>query len=246
MNTTRVIEAYLDGSLGKEETEEIKTRAEHDLEFANLIRLHKEVNESIRDSELNNLRQILRKISAEKNPSIVGKIFLLRRIMQISAALLFILIIGTTVGKLFFPEHTGSSIFEKFYLKYEPDVITRSGESFKNSLENAIYLYQAGDYSESTRMLADIVNNDKLNYQAMFYLGLTNIELQQPKESINDFLKIPSDWNSPYLIHRNWYLALCLNKTGHEKQALPLLNAMTGGEEFYAERARKIISRIRI
>ncbi len=67
MNTTRLIEAYLDGSLEKDIAEEIKVRAENDVEFAELIRLHKEINESIRDNELNSLRQTLRKISAEKD-----------------------------------------------------------------------------------------------------------------------------------------------------------------------------------
>jgi hypothetical protein len=246
MNTTRLIEAYLDGSLEKDEAEKIKIRAENDPEFAEFIRMHKEVNESIRDNELNSLRQILRKISAEKNYAEDGTVFNLRRMVQIAASLLFILLIGTTVVKLFFPGHTGSAIFEKFYLRYEPDVITRSESSFKNSLENATFLYQTGKFSECAGILANIVRHDKSNYQALFYLGLANIELQKPKEAISDFLKIPSDWCSPYLIHRNWYLALCFIRIGDEKQALPLLKALSNGEDFYAEKARKIIDRIRI
>ena len=66
MNTTRIIEAFLDGSLDKDKAKEIRARAENDVEFAELIRLHKEINESIRDDELNSLRLTLRRISAEK------------------------------------------------------------------------------------------------------------------------------------------------------------------------------------
>jgi tetratricopeptide (TPR) repeat protein len=246
MNTTRLIEAYLDGSLEKDKTEEIKARAENDVEFAELIRLHKEINESIRDNELHSLRQNLRKISAENEASSKGVIFSPRIIVQIAAVFLFILIIGTAVFKLFFPGYSRSTNFEKFYVKYEPDVITRSDNLLKTSLENAQFLYQTGNYNECARILDDMVSNDKQNYLALFYLGLAKIELQQPNEAISDFLKIPPNWNSPYSIHRNWYLALCLIKTGQEKQAEPILKRLSIGTEFYSDRARNILDRIRI
>ena len=246
MNTTRLIEAYLDGSLGKDEAEEIKARAENDAEFAELIHLHLEINESIRDNELHSLRKTLRKFSEEKDNLSNRVIFPLKRLIQIAAVLLFILIIGIASVKWFFPGYSRSAIFEKFYVKYEPDVITRSGNSFNNSLENAQILYQTGNYIECEQILANLVSNDSQNYLALFYLGLTKIELQQPNEAMNDFLKIPQNWNSPYTIHRNWYLSLCLIKIGQEKRALPLLISLSSGEEFYSERARKILNLIRI
>jgi tetratricopeptide (TPR) repeat protein len=246
MNTTRLIEAYLDGSLEKDKVEEIKARAEIDGEFAELIRLHKEINESIRDNELHGLRKTIRKISAEKEVLRKGVIITSRLIIQVAAVFLFILIVGTAMLKLFFPGYSRSTIFEKFYVKYEPDVITRSENLLKTSLENAQFFYQTGNYNECARILDDIVNNDKQNYLALFYLGLAKIELNQPNEAINDFLKVPPNWNSPYSIHRNWYLALCLIKTGQEKQAEPLLKRLSIGTEFYSDRARNILNRIGI
>ena len=246
MNTTRLIEAYLDGSLEKDKAEEIKARAEKDFEFAELIRLHKEINESIRDDELNSLRLTLRRISAEKNKPNIRVIFPLRRIIQVAAAFLFLLIVGTVVLKWFSPGYSKSAVFTRFYVKYEPDVITRSGNLIKNSLVNAQFLYQTGNYAECAVILDNLISNDKQNYLALFYRGLSKIELQQPKEAISDFLKIPPNWNNPYSIHRNWYLALCLIKTGQVKQAEPLLKGLSIGHGFYSKRARKILHRIRI
>ncbi len=246
MNTTRLIEDYLDGSLEKDKAEEIKVRAEGDGEFAELIRLHKEINESIRDNELHSLRQTLRNISEEKEVLRNGERFSPRLIIQIAAVFLFILIVGTAMLKLFFPGYSRSTIFEKFYVKYEPDVITRSENLLETSLENAQFLYQTGSYTECARILVDMVSNDKQNYLALFYLGLAKIELQLPNEAISDFLKIPPNWNSPYSIHRNWYLALCLIKTGQVKQAEPLLKRLSIGTEFYSDRARNVLEGIRI
>jgi hypothetical protein len=246
MNTTRLIEAYLDGSLEKEKAEEIKARAENDVEFAELIRLHKEINESIRDNELNCLRQTLTIISLDKEISNNGLVYPLRRIFQIAAVFLFILVVGSMAVKWFSTRYSRSAIFEKFYIKYEPDVISRSGDYSRNNLENAQFLYQTGNYTECDKILNDIVSTDNQNYLAFFYLGLSKIELQKPNQAISDFLKIPPDWNSPYSIHRNWYLALCLIKVGEEKQARPLLKSLSIGEEYYSKRAKKILERIRI
>ena len=246
MNTTRIIEAYLEGSLEKDKAEEIKARAEIDPEFAKLIRLHKEINESIRDNELNSLRLTLRRISAEKNNSINRVTFPLRRIIQITAAFLFVIIVGTVILKWFFPGYSRSAVFQKFYVKYEPDIITRSGNLLNNSLGNAQLLYQTGNYTECASILDNLVSIDIQNYLALFYRGLTKIELQQTNEAINDFLKIPPNWNNPYLIHRDWYLALCLIKTGQERQAELLLKRLSIGDGFYSERARKILYTIRI
>jgi len=245
MNITRLIEAYLDGSLEKEEAEELKALAEKDFEFAELIRLHKEINESIRDDELYNLRQLLQKIASDKEAIKTGVVFPLRRMMRIAAVFLFILIAGTVVIKWFFPGYSRSIIFEKYYVKYEPDVITRSGNMLISGLENAQYLYQTGNYRECAGILDYMVRKDNQNYLAWFYLGLTRIELQEPNEAISDFLKIPPNWESPYSIHRNWYLALCLIKTGQEKRARPLLKRLYTSEPFYSQDASKILDKIR-
>lgn len=244
MNTTRLIEAYLDGSLEKDQAEAIKARAEIDVEFAGLIRLHKEINESIRDNELDNLRRTLKRISAKKDISKRILLFPLRRILQIASIFLIIVFIGITFTKLILPGYSRSTIFEKFYEKYEPDVITRSGYPIKNSLENAQFQYQTGNYEECTQVLKEILRYEGQNYMALFYLGLSQIELQHPEEAINIFLKIPSNWKNPYVIHRNWYLSLCLIKTGHKEQAVTLLNSLSVDQGFYSQRAKKILDTI--
>jgi hypothetical protein len=246
MNTTRLIEAYLDGSLEKDIAKEIQTRAENDFEFAELIRLHKEINESIRDNELDSLRRDLRGITGRKDPSNDRDKFPLRQIFRIAAVFFFVLLIGVGVLKWFIPGYSGLSIFEKYYIKYEPDVITRSDNTYRISLLNAQYLYQTGRYSECAGLLENLVRNEKENYIAWFYLGLARIEQNQPIEAIHDFLSIPSEWENPYSIHRNWYLALCLINSGQEKQAISLLEGLSATDGYYADRAKIILGRIRI
>jgi anti-sigma factor RsiW len=63
METTRIIEAYLDGNLDPADRAALEARAAQDPEFADLIRLHKEVNESIRDEGGSKLCYMLKEIN---------------------------------------------------------------------------------------------------------------------------------------------------------------------------------------
>ncbi len=245
MNTTRIIEAYLDGSLEKDVAEEVRIRSENDIEFADLIRLHKEVNKCISDDELVKFRVTLKKISGENEISEREINISIRYIFQIAAACLFLILIGFTVKKWLFTGSSDSTIFNKYYVRYEADVITRSDNTATNSLEYAQILYQTGNYAKSEAILSEITNKDKKNYMAWFYSGLVRIELRQTGEAIRDFSKIPLSWNSPNRIHRNWYLALCLVKTGHEKEAGSLLMDLSTDNMYYSERAKKILKEIR-
>jgi tetratricopeptide (TPR) repeat protein len=246
MHTTRIIEAYLEGSLEKDLAEEIRIKAENDIEWADLIRLHKEINESICDDELEKLRITLKQISSDKHIGDDKIIIPIRRILQIAAVCLFLLITISAARKWFFVESTDAKVFKKYYARYEPDVITRSGKIVRNSLENAQFLYQTGNFVQSAEILSDVISKDRKNYMAWFYLGLVKMELKQTSEATRDFLKIPSDWKSPYLIHRNWYLSLCLIKTGHEKEAGSILMRLSASNKFYSARARDLLKELSI
>lgn len=58
-----MIEKYLDGTLGRKERKKLEDRLGKDKELADLIKMHAEVNESIRDNELHALHDKIKKIS---------------------------------------------------------------------------------------------------------------------------------------------------------------------------------------
>jgi hypothetical protein len=244
MNTTRLIEAYLDGSLGKNIAKELKTRAENDFEFAELIRLHKEINDCIRDDELVSLRRTLAKMNGEYKPLNDRLMNPHRQIFRIAALFVLLLSLSIAVMKWIIPGYPGSAIFEKYYIKYEPDVVTRSDNIHKMDVLYAQFLYQTDNYSECVELLEDLVINGKENYMAFLYLGLVKIELDQTDDAIQSFLSIPPDWENPYSVHRNWYLALCFIKTGQTDQAIAILKGLSVPDGYYSKKAKKILRRI--
>lgn len=62
MKKMRLIEEYLDGSLSAEEKKNFEDRLGKDKELADLVKMHLDVNESIRDDELHALREKLKEI----------------------------------------------------------------------------------------------------------------------------------------------------------------------------------------
>jgi len=62
MKKTRLIEEYLDGSLSAEEKKKFEDQLGKDKELADLVKMHLDVNESIRDNELHALSLIIKKI----------------------------------------------------------------------------------------------------------------------------------------------------------------------------------------
>jgi len=63
MVITRKIEEYLDGTLDEKEKILFEILAHGNVKLAEMIALHKEVNESIKDNDLYTLRKLLKQVS---------------------------------------------------------------------------------------------------------------------------------------------------------------------------------------
>jgi hypothetical protein len=239
MDTTKRIEAYLDGSLRKEDQDELESLARKDKELSDLILLHREVNESIRDTNLHFLRSKLKKISTER------RVLLFRRHFRIVASLICLLALGTTIKVVFFHSSSSVALFQKYYVRYEPDVTYRTSGKSNSDLEKALLFYESRNYTLCAQLLDRIILNEKRNYIALFYRGLTSLELKSSEEAISTLLAIPQNWLSPYAEHRDWYLALSLIKAGREKEALPILKQLASNNTLYSVKSRAILHKLR-
>lgn len=246
METTRIIEHYLDGTLSVEERKNLEERSERDPEFNALVLLHKEVNESIKDRDLYTLKQLLEKIDKDYGLHPVKSLKPSMRLwMRIAASLIFIIVLGVGIKFAFFESVSNDVLFEKYYSTYGADVVSRSMQYDQQLLEKAIINYSQAHYSQALLQLNEIVQNDQENYQAWFYRGLTCLETKSPAEAIRSFRSIPDTWALPYREHRNWYLALALLKNNQNAEASVAFKNIMDEGGYYAERARKIYKKIR-
>jgi tetratricopeptide (TPR) repeat protein len=254
METTRIIEQYLEGTLGDAERGEVEQRAERDEEFRELIRLHQEVNESIRDKEIQHLRALLKKVSHEyvsadaaegcRTPVRFFRLFS-HSTLRIAAILIGCLIAGYFM-KIYLFNPTPEVLYQRFYTRYEPDIASRAapGDAVL-PLNEALWKYHGGSYAEALVMLDEILRLDQHNYLVWFFRGLVCLEMDDPEKAIRSFGSIPEEWQSLYNEHRNWYLALALLKVDQPSRSSEILQEIRMNGGYYASQADQLLRRLR-
>jgi tetratricopeptide (TPR) repeat protein len=249
METTRKIEQYLEGTLGKEERREFEERARQDKDFQALIRMHREVDESIRDEDLALLRDKINRMGKEyvdasdtAPPVQVKKQFRAsyRIVFRAAAGLVLFVAAGLALKLLLFSDLSPEGLFQKYYTPYNSDVVFRSSAPDGTNIDKAIRNYSMGNYAEALILLEEIIRKDPANNLALFYRGLAALGTDDGMTAIRSLQAIPDYWNSPFIEHRNWYLALALLQERRVSEAAKLFNEIDSGGGYYAEKARKI------
>jgi hypothetical protein len=254
MDTTRIIEQYLDGTLDYEEKRKLEERTLLDNDLRELIRLHKEVNESIRDADLSEFQVLLKKVNAVyfqtvnfsspikgRNPAKMWQ----NKFIRFAAILVIIAGAGVILKYSLFRGVNTEKLYHQYYSAYDADVVSRSVQTDKVALDSAIISYCRNNYTEALSKLNIITAYDQKNYLAWFYQGLTCLETNATAEAIQSFNTIPVLWSSPYNEHRNWYLALALLHNGETAKATEAFNNISASGGYYADIADKILQQIK-
>jgi len=235
MKKTKLIEGYLEGSLNDDE----KKLFEEELHSGNLlsiVKMYDEVNQSIRDNALHELRARLEKIIARRK----RRSFLF---MSVAAALILIVAAGIALKAVFPVTNDPSELFNKYYTPYEADILTRS-EKLSTIFEEGIKEYQEADYNEALNVFSAIDDSAAADVDLLnFYRGLASVGLMEYDKAIGFFNTIPAVWENPYSVHRDWYLALSYLKTGQLKEAEAIFTELESSGEMYSRESGEILRR---
>ncbi len=240
MDTTRLIEDYLEGNLSETEKREVDERADTDPAFSKLIELHREVNESITDSDLYELHQKVITILSNENEYHRKGYRRLTPLFRIAAFL--ILIAGSiAVLSILLTGSREERLYKKFYKPYEADIITRDGIS-GDELSQALIYYNQNDYSQAFSLFTQITVSDPNYHVAWFFRGITCMQLDNFEEALNSFAAIPGNWNNPYNEHRNWYQALALLHENNIPTAIEKFQEISKEKGFYSHDSEAILA----
>ncbi len=253
METTKLIEEYLSGTLNELERKQFEERLSFDAEFNRLYALHKEVNEGIRDKDFNQFHSLVKQVDAAYFETQHESLALEHSLKSVSRfksmmryAALFLVLLGIA-AILKFTLYNGAKpdkLFDQYYTAYNTDIVMRSTQSEGTTLGNAILDYGHGDYSVALQKLNDLISENQSDYLAWFYKGLTCLALDQAPEAIRSFRVIAPDWNHPLLEHRNWYLALALLHNNNTKEAIATFSKIEEFNGYYAEKADRILRKL--
>jgi TolA-binding protein len=258
MRSTILIEKYLAGKLKGEKLKNFKKELKNNGELQSLVILHKEINESIDEQEIIKLKNKLNKIYYQfrKTENEDAKEIILdsaplkrgftpqKRMVIIAASFTLIVIFGVLLYKSMNKVYSDNELFGMYYKPYEPDIIIRSEIYKPGDLENAILLYDKGNYNTAFDKFVNIIIKDNNNYLAQFYLGLTCMELNKFDTAIDQFTSISENWESPFRYHLEWYLALCYLKNNNKEKARALLIQIKSENRYYQTKAEEILDKL--
>jgi tetratricopeptide (TPR) repeat protein len=244
-NNSHFIEDYLDGKLSKSEIKDLLKKKNADQDFADEFDLRKEINETLIDHDLNDLRS---KLNRQTNRTI--KLYPFGNIGREAiktwhlAAASFALVIAS--GGLWYILSNGSMSTDKLVSKYyEPATPLkqyRSVEKPSNDLmQDAFDFYKQSDYENALIYFSQLENQ----ITGKFYSGICYIELNNYDQAINSFKYVVNDNDNLLIEPAEWYLGLIYLMNNQKDNAIVQLTGISESKSIYAEKAKEVLKYIK-
>lgn len=123
--------------------------------------------------------------------------------------------------------------------------VTRGANIIKtDSYNQGIESYKAHNYQEAAAAFSMVTLHDGQSGDARFFLGLSQIAIENYREAVNDLQSIV-EGQGEYLKDATWYLGLVYLKTGEPGKAMTCFETLSKTPGFYRERSEKILRRLK-
>jgi tetratricopeptide (TPR) repeat protein len=238
-----MIEKYIDGELEGKEQLDFEQMLSTDPDIKRDYELSTEINNSIVEDDVMNLRETLDYMySEEKAVKRIPTVFTKRKFYYAAASAALIIAAGGVTQRLLNPSMDSESVFEKYYQPYEVTVTYRSGNTeVDRLLLNALELYEEKDYDQALVLFEEILENRSNNMAINLYSGISYMEEEEYHKATTSFNHIISDNDNLFIEQAQWYLSMCYIKTEKSEKAKEILNQIIEQESYYKEQALKVL-----
>jgi tetratricopeptide (TPR) repeat protein len=138
---------------------------------------------------------------------------------------------------------TGERLFNRYFNQLKPLSYAARGTSQSDlAFFEGISAFKNGAYTDALTSLAKTDDESIYNAEALFYLPLTYMALNDFHKAVEMFDTYLSNY-SKHEIEAKWYLALCYVKSGEFRKAIPYLNDVSEVESIYKLPAEKLSNR---
>lgn len=234
MDKYNYIEKYFEGTLTNKEEIDFNKLLEEDHELASAFTYEKNVKQAITLNERAALKRQLQSYETPKKPQ--------RQWMYVAASVVALL--GLFSWALFF-NNSCDSLYDEYYQTYPNTVSpTVRGENNLGIKSEAFYAYDSGDYQKSSQLFAKIYSSDGDDY-ALFYRGLSLMELQKFDEALVVLNQYDYTKNNAFAPFFRWYAALAYLKLGQKEEAIKSLEILTKTDNPQKEAAVRLLSELK-
>lgn len=239
------IERYIGGDLQNEALVEMEAALEKDIELRQEYIFRKEVDASIKEDDVINLREQLDKITQPQHGKFgatENKIRFDKRKKFVAAASLSLLLgIGGIGYYQMNAPPSNVEVFEQYYEPYNATISFRSGNEELNSLLTKAYqFYQKEEYSKALSLFNRILDKKK-DMAALLYSGISLMEIEKYREAEQSFEVVVEDQDNLFVEQAKWYMAMCYIKANKITEAEMLLEELARSSQFYHKRSKKAL-----
>jgi TolA-binding protein len=144
------------------------------------------------------------------------------------------------------PSDDPQKIFSKYYEPFDAaSSVTRGTVTDESKvLTGAIANYKSGEYQAAASGFTIAMFSGTESISAIFYLGITELELGNYDRAINLLNKVANQKNT-YAKEAAWYLGLAYIKSGNKIKASEYFELLSRSEGFYSSRSENILRLLR-
>jgi tetratricopeptide (TPR) repeat protein len=241
------IEDFIDGVLEGELLDEFLIELKDNADLMAEVELRKQVNESISETDVFNLRNELKaareSVETKKVKMLIPESKISnKRFWRTSVAILIVLlgIAGVLRNSFISADRTYEKYFEA--PAWSPE---RSLTDEMTLLQRANISYLKGDYARVINIL-DQMSESNIEYPVFdFYKAASFQRLEQLDNAITGYTKVINHGDNLFIEESEWYRSLCYLKTGDKERAKTELLAVIERKGHFENDAKAVLRRLR-
>jgi len=244
-----ILQKYLDNELSEKELSRFEQELNASPELLVDLDLYKEVDEAIADTEVLDFRAQLTDLREDSRRSETGKrVFRFTRPWHYAASAALALLVAIGLATVLGRPLSNSDLFAKYMKPYELVLTNRSVDNEVTQLlmNKAQEHFLNREFETAIDYFDEVLVNNPNKMEADFYMGMSNMEIEQFLEASKSFNNVIKHDDNLYIQKAEWFLAGCLLAMEETDQARrKLASIASSSNHFYKDDAAKILKRMK-
>ncbi len=237
MNNFDIIERYIKGELKDGDLWEFRKALEVDAELANDYRLYKMFHSQLNDSGKRQLYLTLNEIHHPAKTASISRRIGDYRIAVIAAAIALLFGLGVLMFGMF-NNSTNQQLYANYFQPDKTIITVRSASATTGeAIINGMTFYEAGDFTSALAYF----EKEPDNLLGKLYGGIALMELKNFERATAHFSHIIDHNDNLFIDQAEWYLSLCYLKTNKSKDAIAMLEKISGERGVFKTKAQMLL-----
>jgi tetratricopeptide (TPR) repeat protein len=243
------IDDYLLEYLNEKDRIEFESLLEENTKLKEETLLHAQINDSIIETDIINLRTNISEIIDENKQSTKIRKFIPDNLQNkplryVGVAAAAAAVISAGFFTLSQQKTTSQNLFQQAYHPYDAIGLLRSAP-LSNPSFKGIDLYNDRKFDEAIAQFALILKDNDEHPMCNFYTGLCYVEKNNFNKAIMSFQKVIDEKDNLFTEQAEWYMALCLLKTNEGKKSFTILNRIVETKGYYQKDAKELLKKMK-